>query len=132
MNMDMKNRLTKIFGITDGATPDEASRKSGVEFVRGRAQLSLGGMYEGTPQGHLISAKEAFDNYGLEVLEEAVENGSALLLKEPNAAGNAIRRQRQSLGLTMQQAARYTAYPGNPGRALTEIHSRGHDFGNRR
>ena len=107
--MDMKNRLTKIFGITDGATPDEASRKSSVEFVRGRAQLSLGGMYEGTPQGHLISAKEAFDNYGLEVLEEAVENGSAPLLKEPNAAGNAIRRQRQSLGLTMKQAASYTA-----------------------
>ena len=109
ITMDMKNRLTKIFGITDGATPDEASRKSSVEFVRGRAQLSLGGMYEGTPQGHLISAKEAFDNYGLEVLEEAVENGSALLLKEPNAAGNAIRRQRQSLGLTMKQAASYTA-----------------------
>ena len=103
-----------------------------MEFVRGRAQLSLGGMYEGTPQGHLISAKEACDNYGLEVLEEAVENGSALLLKEPNAAGNAIRRQRQSLGLTMEQAARYTAYPGNPGRALTEIHSRRHDFGSRR
>ena len=109
MTMDMKNRLAKIFGATDGTTPEAAARKSSVKFVRGRAQLSLAGTYQGTPQGHVISAKEALDNYGLEVLEEAVEYGTALLLKEPNAAGKAIRRQRQSLGLKMEQVARYTA-----------------------
>ena len=79
-----------------------------MEFVRGRAQLSRAGTYQGTPQGHLISAQEALDNYGFEILEEAVEHGTALLLKEPNAAGNAIRRQRRSLGLTIEQVARYT------------------------
>ena len=109
MTMDMKNRIAKIFGATDGTTPEAEARKSSVKFVRGRAQLSLAGTYQGTPQGHVISAKEALDNYGLEVLEEALEYGTALLLKEPNAAGNAIRRQRQSLGLKMEQVARYTA-----------------------
>ena len=104
----MKDRLTRVFGATDGTTPEAASRNSSVEFVRGRAQLSLAGTFEGMPQGHLISAKEALDNYGLEVVEEAVEYGTALLLKESNAAGKAIRRQRQSLGLTIEQVARYT------------------------
>ena len=51
ITMDMKNRLTKIFGITDGATPEEASRKSSVEFVRGRAQLSIGGCTKGRRKG---------------------------------------------------------------------------------
>ena len=85
---------------------------TGIPYIlecRQSAQLSLARTYQGTPQGHVISAKEALDNYGLEVLEEAVEYGTALLLREPNAAGKAIRRQRQSLGLTMEQVARYTA-----------------------
>jgi transcriptional regulator with XRE-family HTH domain len=56
----------------------------------------------------VISATEALDNYGLEVLEDVIEYGTALLLKEPNAAGNAIRLQRESLGLTSDQVARYT------------------------
>ena len=55
----------------------------------------------------MISAREALANYGFEVLEEAVEYGTALLLKEPNAAGNAISRQRRSMGLTRQQVARF-------------------------
>ena len=108
MTMDMTNRIARVFGATDGTTPEEAARRSSVKFVRGRAQLSRVSTYEGVLPGHVISAKEALDNYGFDVLEEAVECGAALLLKEPNAPGSAIRRQRQSLGLTMEEVARYT------------------------
>jgi len=55
----------------------------------------------------VISAREALANYGFEILEEAVEYGTALLLKEPNAAGNSISRRRRSMGLTRQQVARF-------------------------
>ena len=104
----MKHRLARVFGPTGGTTAQEASRESSVEFVRGRAQLSRVGTYEGAPHGHVISAQEALGNYGFDVLEEAVEHGVALLLKEPNAAGNSIRRQRNSLGLKLDQVARHT------------------------
>ncbi len=107
MSMDTKKRLERVFGATDGLTPEEACQRSNVEFVRGRAQLSRAGTYEGTPQGHVISAREALANYGFDVLEEAVIDGTALLLKEPNAAGNAISRQRESMGLTRKQLARF-------------------------
>ena len=108
MSMDMIKRLARVFGTTDGATPEEASQKSNAQFVRGRAQLSRVGTYEGAPEGRVISAREALASYGFGVLEEAVEYGTALLLKEPNAAGNAIRRQRRSMGLTTQQVASFT------------------------
>ena len=103
----MTRRLARVFGVTGGTTPEEASRESSALFVRGRAQLSRVGTYEGAPEGHVLSAREALANYGFDVLEEAVEYGTALLLKEPNAAGNAISRQRRSMGLTTQQVASF-------------------------
>ena len=108
MTMDMEKRLARVFGATDGTTPEEASLRSNEHFVRGRAQLSRAGTYDGATEGHVISAREALANYGFDVLEEAVEDGTALLLKEPNAAGNAIIRQRRSMGLTTQQVAHFT------------------------
>ena len=107
MSMNMTRRLARVFGVTGGTTPEEASRESSALFVRGRAQLSRVGTYEGAPEGHVLSAREALANYGFDVLEEAVEYGTALLLKEPNAAGNAISRQRRSMGLTTQQVASF-------------------------
>ena len=108
MTMDMQKRLARVFGATDGTTPEAASQKSNVLFVRGRAQLSRAGTYEGSLQGHVISAREALANYGFDVLEEAAEYGTALLLKEPNAAGRAISRQRRSMGLNKKQVAHFT------------------------
>ena len=108
MTMEVDRRLARVFGPTGATTEQEASRKSRVKFVRGRAQLSRLETGMRARQGHVISAREAYDNYGFEVLAEAVEHGAALLLKEPNAAGHSIRRQRDSLGLTLDQVARHT------------------------
>ena len=87
----------KVFG-TAGATPDAAARQSTRQFVRGRTQLSPFDSSR-NPRGRVISAFEAFKAYGLDVLDEAIEYGSALLLHHPNAVGDALRRQREALGL---------------------------------
>lgn len=111
MNNDDDVRLNLIFGETGARDAETAARKSDVRFIRGRAQLTR--MQEHhryrEPQGHVLTAGEAFEAYGLDVLEEATEYGSALLLREPNAAGNRIRRQRESLGLLTNKVARAAA-----------------------
>lgn len=100
------DQLRTVFG-TSGATPEDAARHSTRNFVRGRAQISP---FERArnPQGRVISAFEAFKAYGFDVLDEAVEYGAALLLQRHNAAGEAMRRQREALGLDYGAVSRRT------------------------
>lgn len=97
--------LRKVFGDTNASTPEDAARRSTRSFVRGRNQI---GLYDPdrTPTGRIISAFEAFSAYGFDVLEEAIDYGSALLLKYPNAAGDALKRQREALGLDRKAVCR--------------------------
>ena len=46
--------------------------------------------------------------YGIEVLEEAVERGSAILRVEPGAAATALKARREALGLPRRRVARAT------------------------
>ena len=93
-----RTRLQEVFGVTGAATPQDAARRSKRQFVRGRTQISL--LEPGrTPKGHVISAFEAFESFGFDVLEEAIEYGSAILLNQPDGAGDSLRRQREALGL---------------------------------
>ena len=80
--------------------------------MRGRNQL---GVYDPArnPTGRIISAFEAFSAYGFDILEEAIEYGSALLLKSPNAAGDAIKSQREALGLDHGTLCRITRVSTN-------------------
>lgn len=96
----------KVFG-TIGDTPDAAARRSTRKFVRGRTQISPFDSSR-SPHGRVISAFEAFTAYGLDVLDEAVEYGSALLLHQPNAVGDALRLQREALGLDYGAVSRRT------------------------
>ena len=96
--MDIRpDQTKKIFGISD-ATPEVAARRSTRQFVRGRTQISPFDKSR-HPKGRVISAFEAFKAYGLDVLDEAVEYGSALLLHHHNAVGDSLRLQREALGL---------------------------------
>ena len=99
------NLLRKVFGETNASTLEDAARRSTRSFVRGRNQI---GLYDPdrTPTGRIISAFEAFSAYGFDVLEEAIDYGSALLLKYPNAAGDALKRQRKALGLDHRAVCR--------------------------
>ena len=91
-------QLRRVFGAPNAATPEEAARESTRQFVRGRTQISPFDSAR-NPKGRIISAFEAYKAYGLEVLDEAIEYGSALLLTHHNAVGDALRRQREDLGL---------------------------------
>jgi Zn-dependent peptidase ImmA (M78 family)/transcriptional regulator with XRE-family HTH domain len=52
-----------------------------------------------------MTAWEAYDAYGLEVIEEAKERGAAILLASPGAAERSIRARRDELGLTQTTVA---------------------------
>ena len=106
MNPNDPKLLRKVFR-TDAVTAQEAALKSTRKFVRGRSELSP---FDGERKhwGRELSAYEALTTYGLEVLEEAVEYGSAILLSRKNAVGAALRNQREAIGLdfgTVAQSA---------------------------
>ena len=76
-------------------------------FVRSKDEIAP---YEESrqPTGHRLTAWEALKAYGIEVLEEAVERGSAILRVEPGAAATALKARREALGLPRRRVARAT------------------------
>ena len=82
----------------EGLSAEDAARQSDRCFVRSEGQLAV---YEASrnPTGHMLTAWEAFNAYGLDVLEEAVEYGAAILKRTKNSTGNALERRRTDLGL---------------------------------
>ncbi len=102
-----REQLRRVFAVTDARTLEGAALASHREFVRGRSQLSA--LEAGQqPNGHVITAFEALRSYGIDVLDEAIEYGSAILMKHPNAVGQALRRQRDALGLDYAVVSRRT------------------------
>ena len=103
--MTEQHRLSRIFGPhIDTSSPEEAARRSTRLFVRGRTQLAI---YDEArnPTGHVLTAWEAFQGYGIAVLEEAVEYGSAIVTLGADAIASAIRQRRQELGLDIEHVA---------------------------
>ncbi len=95
----MMDRMSFIFGQgMDGLSAEDAARSSVRSFVRSEAQLAV---YEESrkPTGHKLTAWEAFTSFGLDVLEEAVEYGSAVLRRTKNSTGDALKQRREALGL---------------------------------
>ena len=99
--------LTHIFGSRAEGVLDagEAARLSDKRFVRSAGQLAP---YEPgrNPTGHILTAWEAFDAFGIEVLEEAVEYGAAILKHAQCSAGQALKRRRKRLSSTHASVAR--------------------------
>ncbi len=104
MSTPSKERLQQVFEVGHCATADAAARASSRRFVRGRMQISPFEPQR-TGLGHVVNAFEAYAAYGFELLEEAVEYGSAPLLRHPNGVGRALRRQREELGLAYRRLA---------------------------
>lgn len=89
---------------------EEAARRSDQRFVRSAGQLAS---YEPDrrPTGHVLTAWEALDAFGLEVLEEAVEYGAAILKHSRRSAGQALKRRRKRLSLSRASVARAASIP---------------------
>ena len=102
-----QEQIHRVFEVTGHANAQNAALASSRRFVRGRTQISS--LESGRhPKGHIISAFEALQSYGIGVLDEAIEYGSAILLKHLNAVGTALRRQRETLGLDPGAVSRAT------------------------
>lgn len=102
----MMDRLSFIFGQgMNGLSAEDAARRSTRGFVRSEAEL---GVYDESrkPTGHVLTAWEAFTSFGLDVLEEAVEYGSAILKRTKNSTGDALKQRREALGLPHGSVAR--------------------------
>ena len=102
-----REQLHRVFGVTGHASAEDAALASSRRFVRGRTQISPLAS-DRHPKGHIISAFEALQSYGVDVLDEALEYGSAILLHHPNAVGKALRRQREALGFDLNAVSRST------------------------
>lgn len=78
------------------------ARESSLIFVRSLDQLA-----EDHPcaTGRRLTAREALDAYGREVLLVVLSEGSALLCASPAAAGIVIKRRRETLGLDRRHVA---------------------------
>lgn len=99
-----KAELDLIFGEEScGDTPEERARTSKRLFVRSQDQLAE---YTPAATGRKLSAWEALQAFGLEVLAEVFEYGSAILPATPEEPAATLRRRREDLGLSQQSLAR--------------------------
>ena len=101
--------LTSIFGPEVGdASAADAARRSTRRFVRSEGELAV---YDASrrPTGHVFTAWEAFTAYGIEILGEAVEYGTAILKCTRDSTSDALRHRRERLNLSHEQVARAAA-----------------------
>ena len=91
-------KLQSVFGTESAHLSEEdAALQSPLQFVRSRSEL---GVFEEcrNPTGHVLTAWEAYRAYGLNVLEEALEYGSAILI-HPTAIESTLQHRIQELGI---------------------------------
>ena len=101
--------MASIFGPEVGSSSaTDAARRSTRRFVRSEGELAV---YDASrrPTGHVFTAWEAFTAYGVEILAEAVEYGSAILKRTRDSTSDALRHRRERLNLSREQVARAAA-----------------------
>ena len=98
----MMDQVTFAFGPgVEGLSPKDAAMQTTRSFVRSEGGLAV---YDESrnPTGHRLTAWEAYTTFGIDVLEEAVEYGSAILKDTATATSDALREHRKALGLARQ------------------------------
>lgn len=102
----MTDQLAFIFGADAvRVSASETAKASQRLFVRSESQLAA---YDSNREatGHILTAWETFDAYGLEVMEEAIEYSAAILKATRDATGTALRLRREGLGLSHKEIAK--------------------------
>ena len=95
-----------VFGEHEqGLSIEEVARQSPYKFVRGDTQMSPYDP-ERKATGHVLTALEAYRTFGLDILVEAVECGSAIILSKRRAIELSLRDRRSDLGLSKESVAR--------------------------
>lgn len=106
-----------------------AAKRSDKRFVRSAGQLAV--CYpDRRATGHVLTAWEAFDAFGVDVLEEALEYSAAILKRSETSAGEDLKRRREALDLTLASVARAAsvsedivaaAESSSPGAAMRDL-----------
>jgi len=95
--------IDHVFGPGEGGFDlEQRARASTREYVRSLDQLA-----EASPEakGRHLTAHEALQAYGVDVLREVADEGAALLAASPRAAGRMLRSRRKLLGLELRKVA---------------------------
>ena len=102
---ESRQDLKFVFGEHEpGLSPRAVAKQSQRKFVRDNDQLSVYDP-ERNPTGHVLTALEAYEAFGLDILAEAVEYNSAVILLRVGATESALRRRRVELGLPVRSVA---------------------------
>ncbi len=95
-----------VFGRHEpGLSIEEVARQSEYKFVRGDTQMSPYDP-ERKATGHVLTALEAYRTFGLDILVEAVEYGSAVISSKRRAIESSLGNRRKELGLSKESVAR--------------------------
>ena len=95
-----------VFGMHErGLSIEEIARQSQYKFVRGDTQMSPYDP-ERNATGHVLTALEAYRTFGLDILVEAVEYGSAIISSKRRAIETSLRDRRNDLRLSQESVAR--------------------------
>ena len=98
------NQIGKVFGSVTSSDVEAAARESTRIFVRSNYGIGpLKGLEK--PLGHILTAWEAYNSYGIEILDESIEYSSAILLESTGAIERTFRKRRNDLGLTVESVA---------------------------
>ena len=98
------SRIARVFGSKNDATTVAAARESAQKFVRSKYEIAP--LNEGKkPPGHILTAWEAYQSYGKDVLDESMEYGSAILLESTGAVERTFSSRRSDLGLSLESVA---------------------------
>lgn len=95
--------LSAVFGEGSGSEPRTRAAQSSQLFVRGLDLLTFDHSQEAT--GRRLTAQEALDAYGFDVLCSVALDGSAIITSSVESAGNALRERREQLGISVKTVA---------------------------
>ncbi len=100
--------LAAVFGDTSrGVTPEERAWSSSRHFVRSQVQL---GFASERATGHRLTATEALDIYGWDILLKVAQDGSYPLITKADEPAATLRDQRTSLNLSVDHLRRRTGF----------------------
>lgn len=98
--------LDAVFGKDSiGATAAERAKTSTRRFVRSQVQIALA---SDRATGRVLSAFEALQTFGWDILLQVASEGSARLIRSAQEPAATLKGQREQLGLSMAELARRT------------------------
>lgn len=97
------NILDVVFGKdSTGDTPEERAATSKRVWVRSQDGLAI--FSEGAT-GRVLTSSEALERFGMATLHEALDYGSAILIKEHGEPMKTIKNRREELGWILEEVA---------------------------